>query len=439
MINKTISYRVFIPEQIKIALTNSKLPLRDSEACSWFLSCLYTRQDGDSSSGVPMWSPLLRRIMGDNYKHLIAKLLTPEGFKWVERIKGYHPGQSSIRYSLTQEAKDMVWLPSELSSPLIRARLYRSRLRVQQERMKPIKASPVLAQLNDTLGEVELPGLSRRELLTLAVPDKDTPFAKLDLSRQHRAAKAEEALLMLRNKDTLQVGPSGRVFSGLTQIPREYRHLIRLRGQPLMGVDVRNSQPLILAAVIRKERPEMAGASDVVEYTSLCERGELYDALAVKAGMSPDATKKRFFAVFFGRVPLQSWTLSKLTKTFRDTFPTAWKIVCELKTRDTPTIRANHANLARLMQKMESDIVIQDAAASLLQRGIPVLTIHDSLLSCPEYIGDLTEALKEAFAKYDLIPTLRREDYSNTTPSVAVGLAPSGEPQTQPIDPLNPG
>ena len=127
---------------------------------------------------------------------------------------------------------------------------------------------------------------------------------------------------------------------------------------------------------------------DVRHYLDIACRGRLYETFQDN-GMSRDEAKDLMFKVLFGK--------TKCPK-FQEMFPHVWDFVTLVKKKD-------YRHLAHLLQRTESFIMIDTICGRLLEKypGLPVLTIHDSILTTRP---DLVQAvMRQEFANIGLIPT----------------------------------
>jgi hypothetical protein len=64
---------------------------------------------------------------------------------------------------------------------------------------------------------------------------------------------------------------------------------------------------------------------------------------------------------------------------------------------------------ARAAQRLESTLMIHGACQRLMSErpDIPVVTIHDSILTLPEHIETVRGVIMSEFAKFGISPTLR--------------------------------
>ena len=222
----------------------------------------------------------------------------------------------------------------------------------------------------------------------------------------------------------------------MTNLRRAVRPALRIHGQALSETDVSNAQPLILGFIAAKlragdwsvdqvrrlgTRGEIDDAfsgtamtpwsaelpADLVDYLDVCERGEFYQAIAEAWGVPLDTRKQKneikrlvFRLILFGRVRPgnQCW------QGFKRRWPSVATVLEELK-------RYDHATTARASQRIESRLMIEGVVGRLRQShpGVPLLTIHDSVLVTPEAAEAVREAVLAEFGTIGLKPHVKQE------------------------------
>lgn len=255
----------------------------------------------------------------------------------------------------------------------------------------------------------------------------------------------------------------GRFHSPFTRLLKELRRFVSFEGQPLVNIDIANSQPLILATLL-PQRP--AGSlsppssvclalpngsptrslaandptipirslhdveqqaedaeiplkksvfgntskcpeSDLEQYRSLCEAGQFYEHLMELAGYTNRAEFKDHFyeRVIYGTGKRDY----ELTKVFRLNFPSVWNVIQRAKRKD-------YRHLVQNMQRAESRVLIDGVCFRLAEEHpeVPVITIHDSIMTTPPNVETVKAIMAEEFAKLDLYPTLREESYEQS-------------------------
>jgi hypothetical protein len=220
---------------------------------------------------------------------------------------------------------------------------------------------------------------------------------------------------------------TGRLSSVVTCMNSPLRAALSWHGDEIMSVDVVNSQPLCLAAI-----------ADCPEYQSVVESGQIYEEIQQKIGVSERNLAKEAFMAFaygpicnaksktYGRTaeeiaannPVLRRSITRkadrqrkkgvviqdeatlrrgldkkqLTKElrartaeyFRKSFPKAVNVLDSLK---SGTGRKSFKKAARKLQQIEADAVINGSFLPLASQAIPVLSVHDCLLTTPANVG----------------------------------------------------
>lgn len=264
---------------------------------------------------------------------------------------------------------------------------------------------------------------------------------------------------------TLSVCNYGRVHTNLTRLLSELRCTLRIQGETLVNIDIANSQPLFLGLVIKKAlakegspvsgrqlcpcppascpTPYMTCAEgktgsellgnaatydppqlselvafptvrdpseddippadhDLDHYLWLCENGTLYDELMERIewrGSRAEFKAKEWFKFLYGQNRWQS----KLRDVFESDFPTIWNFIANYKRE------RGYEELSRQMQRDESRLMINTICERLMNEhpSVPVLPIHDSIMTTPQHVGTVKQVMLEEFAKIGVKPTLK--------------------------------
>ncbi len=217
----------------------------------------------------------------------------------------------------------------------------------------------------------------------------------------------------------------GRLHTPLTSMPRAWRPCVGYRGQPLAGLDLANSQPLLAGLCARQFYSDRYGKHRLLErsfdasnkapyryttqrakrtnqgvedYIRLCEDGRLYESL-MQPGDDRRRFKERFYAeVFFGS---NRWP-SPLQARFEDRHPAIATMLRKMKAKD-------HRRSAWILQNYEATLFLGVICNRIRQERprTPVFTIHDALLTTPAHLPYITTVVREEFGKLDCSPTLR--------------------------------
>jgi hypothetical protein len=244
----------------------------------------------------------------------------------------------------------------------------------------------------------------------------------------NKYAKQKLAIDMIRNQDLkLEVDKYQRVHTNVTNLKRSLRKYLTLGKVKLVELDICNSQPLMLAVLLldyynnreeflvatspalkslsEEERiplpplPPLCSAlsqhqvvpEDVMHYINLCERGQIYPYLeqslthnsATFAGL-----KRRVLSrVFYCKNTDQD---NDLSLQFGSLFPHVAEFIRFLKRND-------YRHLPQQLQRVEAGLVVHAVCTRLMHESphVPVLTVHDSVLTTREHEPLVRKLLKE--------------------------------------------
>lgn len=219
----------------------------------------------------------------------------------------------------------------------------------------------------------------------------------------------------------------GRVHTPVTSLPRHLRCCLSVGGEPLAGLDLANSQPLVAGLLARRfcrsrsVRSRMCGATfegagnpycykaladlgdhpdvpaDVRAYLRCCAAGTFYESFTPSGG-DRDRVKRGFMSVLMGpnryRGPVKA--------AFAARYPTVAGMLRDLK-------RKEHARAAWLLQNLEATVFIHAVCGRLMDRrpDLPVFTVHDCLFTVPGGLASVRAAVLEEFGQLGVVPTLK--------------------------------
>ncbi len=241
----------------------------------------------------------------------------------------------------------------------------------------------------------------------------------------------------------------GRFHSNLSTLNKKLRPFITYKGKTLVNVDVRNSQPLLSTAILKKEfwTREHSGMniyrfpsalnllsgspipSDAVKSFSLdhleeldvvfrnaetvimsvtfllekysdsfsewilaAESGKFYESIFKKIHpgetFRKDEVKVAMLKFFFS----ENRHTSKDKKLIMDAFPEVTKVFERLKQK-------NHVTLSHILQRLESTLMIEFVSRRIAsdKPDLPFFTIHDSVATFEEEVEYVTRVIEEAF------------------------------------------
>lgn len=263
-----------------------------------------------------------------------------------------------------------------------------------------------------------------------SIPLKDE--GKYDSMLLNDATCLKSVMLNKRNADFASIqnivnrnfcfkpdGVTGRVYTFITNLSRSLRQFLYHRkhpNKPLVNIDIRNSQPFIFCSLLVDYYCNNLPA-DVQEYITLCSQGKLYNVLMSEMNFMGDrkSFKQMLFATLFYCTNHYA-DRSKDSAYFRSRFPNVYAVIKHHKEND-------YTLLSRLMQTTEADVMIKKVVNNLMRTRTFLTTIHDSVLTLPEHITVVVDAIKYYFNKeYSIVPSLDVEQV--TKPSSTEACVP---------------
>jgi hypothetical protein len=169
--------------------------------------------------------------------------------------------------------------------------------------------------------------------------------------------------------------------------------------------------------------------SSLSDYLHNCLEGQVYDRVATLTGYERDRVKSLFLAVIYGE-PKHMHT--RVGEAIRELYPDVFDAVAEMNARD-------NGNLPRLMQTMESGVMIGRVAARLLREypSMPLLTVHDSVLVPEECVEVASRVISEEWLdEFGIEPNIKHSNFTSPqSPRLGKRRRPNRKPRTQPQNP----
>lgn len=414
---------------------------------------------------VPLKFDYLREVIPDRVVRPLKTALIEAGV--IECDRHYIEGRKSLGYRLTAPYRD---------TSIVRTTIHHKRT-----------VKKLLASRDAEYKKVRL---DVHKWLRSQFKRLDVDLARaLSLLAGHKSYELVKAPVeLIADKDIgFSVCRYGRVHSALTRCPKVVRPTLNVAGEPLVGLDIANSQPLFLSLLVinyrkranktfsfvtfpkdcpnpyremdeiiqrtvtsleqqeennntpspsvsittRKAREMESESAEIPSLTttdersgqflpdraflevderrfvSLCERGQIYEALMAEASLPiRSLVKEQLFQVLFS----SNKSRFQFKAGFEDTFPHVAEVVREHNRKD-------HAFLSRLLQNIESNFVINTVCRKLMTEipDTPIFTIHDSLLTTEPFVAPVKKIMFEEFARFGLHPTLHETDYGESS------------------------
>ena len=408
----------------------------------------YRYETTERNPWIPINAETLVRIVW-NYKDYLTYLIDN---RVLECDNWYEPGTTSRRYRwcsdyFNGENQEMEyeWLKD-----------YKVLARIEQLRQhKNTQGRDIYPVLEHWLHKVEI--------------DSDEAIKAVNVLLQNSQEKNKEikAASYLFNIEGIQKrqwfftvdNKAGRLHTNLTNLPKWMRSMIKLEGESLVGMDIRNSQPYLLALLLNKEfyeeKEEQNGKGEIrikdiisksniiqdykeelnkaiyvpmlgflnemndnqdfiVEkenYRKLVSEGNLYEYILRKAIEIPqymdygrDQVKKLLMTIFYSddAYPNEAKHL------FSDSFPYIAGIIHDLK-----QLWYQHAPI--LLQTLEAVVVLDRIVGRIIAENpqVPLFTVHDSVVTTPFYCDYVQAVMEEELTlAIGLKPNIKPEYWS---------------------------
>jgi hypothetical protein len=199
---------------------------------------------------------------------------------------------------------------------------------------------------------------------------------------------------------------AGRFHSNITTMPKLLRSFLRIDGEQLVNIDIKNSQPflsIILLSNPAKVAPftknsafalllrtlKVPQKQDVSKYISLVVSGQLYEYLMSEfsnegINLTRSDTKVEVLRILFARNRLpKNDKARKARRVFIRCFPTVHRTFSKIRGREKGDSFSNFKRFAILLQRIESHLILRVILKRINQEmpGTIALTIHDSIMT----------------------------------------------------------
>lgn len=218
-----------------------------------------------------------------------------------------------------------------------------------------------------------------------------------------------------RNNKTLRFhrnGTNSRLDTNLTNMASDLRPFI-VGYENMTYLDLSNSQPVLFNILLNKYRQNASKKllDEIKRYHELTINGTWYDwmikvfEIHYKAG--DDESYKIARDKCKGIWMLIAYSENKMAKNFKNTFkkefPGIHSIIENIK-------KVNYAQFAIALQKIESEIFIDEICKDLVKEGIVPYTMHDGLLVPKEHKDKTYDIMAAVLKKHlGLVPKIKIE------------------------------
>jgi hypothetical protein len=176
--------------------------------------------------------------------------------------------------------------------------------------------------------------------------------------------KSKRTLLFHRNPT------NKRIDTNLTGLASDLRQFI-IGYENLTYLDLSNSQPVLLNLLLKKHQRKANSKmlKEMALYEDLTVGGEWYAYLAKLYKVSKDDAKKKWMQLAYSK----NRSYSGIKKIFSRAFPEISKFIMSQKIEQ-------HNKFAIALQKIESEIFIDEICKELIENEIDIYCIHDGVM-----------------------------------------------------------
>lgn len=143
------------------------------------------------------------------------------------------------------------------------------------------------------------------------------------------------------------------------------------------------------------------------DYLTRCAAGTLYEHMMEITGtdLSRDDFKQHLFQEVFYRerhYPSRTWDA------FVERYPSAGEMISHVMRHDRKRGADAGGLLSRIMQRLESDLVIRTMCQQIMTEHpeVPILTIHDSIGTTEEHAAYVRGIMEQAYSMFEISPSI---------------------------------
>ena len=324
------------------------------------------------------------------------KKLVPQGDKYllklidlgiIERSGNAVKGQTSYKYNFSPEYQSKY-----VSFPLNNASLIR-RIEKAQETFRKEAAKSIRGHSEQTT-----------YLRQLTISDGYNEFINSNYtSETDQFNSIAGSATRIINRDIFYSidNTSGRFHSNITNMAKGLRPFLRIKGESLVNIDIKNSQPYLSTIILTDpgkvsnmtKNPGFAlllqnlkykDNQDVKKYIFLVASGQFYEYLMTEFSLNRDETKRQVLRILFARNRMPKDDINKKCRQiFKDSFPTVHRIFSKVRGHEKGDRFSNYKRFAILLQRIESYLML-DIILKRIYKELPgtiAVTVHDSIMT----------------------------------------------------------
>ncbi|MDF5691815.1 hypothetical protein [Aquirufa aurantiipilula] len=393
----------------------------------------------EDSRGITLNSKILRRSVGDIYKKILECLLV-NGV--IENTVGYEIGNHSREYQLADE----YYYAENVGKHLIEISLtnkaldYRNKERIIlkfiEDYNKPRSQRTV--DLPIQIFDEDYKNLIKWFKNGNLTIDSKKAFSKINElnikeKEPHKYLHYLAIVNIFEEKDYhLKSDLNHRLYSSITNLPKFLRGCLRYDGEELIGIDVSNTQPLLLSIICDYDyleelyvssnidvRPRMlvkflkhlkTSPSDLKEYKKMVESGNLYESfIDIDPKFDRSIIKENLIKIINDKGINGTKEKKLIRNALKNRFPTIAMLLEVLKSID-------HRFASWTLMTKETQLFlfefVQNFYLNQAHYNIPIFTIHDCFITTKSNVDLLENEIKNFFLEnYKVKIPLKREYY----------------------------
>lgn len=345
----------------------------------------HTRKDNGSSQ---LQMTYIKKLVPQGHKYLMALI----DLNIIQRSGNAIVGQTSYQYNFAPDYQSKY-----ISLPLNNAKLIR-RIEMARTDIKKKVAKSIRGHSEQ---------VKYLKLLTIAPGYDDFIKSNYTVETDQYNSIVASATRIKNNDIFHKVdSTSGRFHSNMTNMAKGLRPFLRINGEQLVNLDIKNSQPYLSTILLTDpskvswmtKNPAFALLlqslkvslyQDVKKYISLVNLGRIYEYLMTefsKEGLelTRDETKRQMLRILFARNRMpQDETNRKARQIFKDRFPTVHRIFSKIRGSEKGDKFQNFKRFAILLQTIESYLML-DVILKRIYKELPgtiAVTVHDSIMT----------------------------------------------------------
>lgn len=130
--------------------------------------------------------------------------------------------------------------------------------------------------------------------------------------------------------------------------------------------------------------------------------GTFYESLIDEIkGQTREVVKAKVFQVLYGNLKVMKY--APLSESMRQRYPTVYEMLASFKREK------GHAWVGQTLQRREAHVVIGGVCGRLMAEfpNVPIITVHDSLMTTPGNVKLVHALLRQEFARHHFQPRFR--------------------------------